>query len=319
MVARVTAIARPPPVHTERERRRGIAIPAMAEPFPTKPFRWNIARREQLGDVTACPAATAYDGFLDDLRQAAAKVLVRSRARELVFVGRSLESMFDYLSGALEGVADAPALTLLQFSCPRGSAEEITRRYPAELAALHAYLAAEHLDPAALAAGRGRTAFVDVVSSGATFATLADLIRLWSTDSGVDYGAVLDHLTFLGVTEQRQTSPNTWRWWQRPPWSDLPMRPTVASVSAPYRFWTHVADRETKVTPSHRLQHWAEPLPASALRLGEHLSALRRAVDLYDLARTRSERLRLARHLADMPEMRDSAVRALALRLKGTR
>lgn len=291
----------------------------MANLVPTKPFRWNVARREQLGDLSAVPPAAAYDGFLDDLRLAAAKVLARAGARELVFVGRSLESMFDYLSGALESVDGAPTLTLLQFSCPRGSADELARQHPAELAALHSYFAAERLDPASLAVTTGRVAFVDVVSSGATFATLTDLMRHWSRAAGVDLAAAFHHVAFLGVTEQKKTSPNTWRWWQRPPWSDLPMKPAAASVSVPYRFWSHVADRESKVTPSHRLQHWAEPLPASAMRLTEHHSALRRAVELYDLARTRPERLRLARYLSRMPEMRDEPVRALALGLKSTR
>ncbi|MEW5962494.1 MAG: hypothetical protein AB1749_02940 [Pseudomonadota bacterium] len=289
----------------------------MTDPPSAKPFRWNIARREQLGDLTATAPATAYDGFVDDLRQAAAKVLARARASELVFVGRSLESVFDYLSGALQSIDAAPSLTLLQFSCPRGTAAELAGKHPQELAALHAYLAAERLDPAALASGGRRVAFVDVVSSGATFATLAGLMHHWSRAAGVDFSAVLHHIAFLGVTEQRRTSPNTWRWWQRPPWSELAMKPATASTSVPYRFWAHVADGEAKVTPSHRLGDWGAPLPAAGMRNAEHMSALRRAADLYDLGRTCDERRRLARLLAAAPEMREEGVRSLARRLKG--
>jgi hypothetical protein len=288
----------------------------MADLAPAKPFRWNIARREQLGDLATVAPAPAYEGFVEDLRRAAAKVLARAGASEVVFVGRSLESMFDYLSGALGSIDAAPSLALLHFSCPRGTAAELARRHPEQLAALHAYLAAEHLDPASLASSGKRIVFVDVVSTGATFATLAGLMQHWAQAAGVDFASVLHHVAFLGVTEQRKTSPNTWRWWQRPPWSELPLTPTAASVSVPYRYWTYSADGETKVTPSHRLGDWGAPLPAAGIRSAERLSALRRAADLYDLGRSRDERRRLARLLAATPEMREAGVRALALRLK---
>jgi len=42
---------------------------------PIKPFRWNLAKREQLGDLFAVPAAKMDSGFSEHLRTAAARVL----------------------------------------------------------------------------------------------------------------------------------------------------------------------------------------------------------------------------------------------------
>ena len=68
---------------------------------PTVPFRWDLLTPDNLG--------TLLDGvdppklwFIDDLVASTGKVLARSGGGDLIFVGRSLDSMFDLLGGALE-------------------------------------------------------------------------------------------------------------------------------------------------------------------------------------------------------------------------
>src|ERR1700712_2701478 len=57
--------------------------------------------------------------FLGALVSCSARVLARSGNGDLHFVGRSLDSMFDLLSGAFTGLGDAPALARVPFSFRR--------------------------------------------------------------------------------------------------------------------------------------------------------------------------------------------------------
>src|SRR5687768_6645100 len=72
----------------------------MSEPGSLVPFRWNLVSPDELGSLLA-GTSTPDLWFLDDLLACSGKVLARSGNGDLVFVGRSLDSMFDLLSGAL--------------------------------------------------------------------------------------------------------------------------------------------------------------------------------------------------------------------------
>src|SRR4051812_44465501 len=127
---------------------------------PLVPFRWDVARRECLGRLLDGPPAAAYPGFADDLRSCGAAV-VAAAARlagpagepDLLFVGRSPESLFDYLRGVCRGTGWAGRLHMLHFSMRRDVAvRHVRREYPAGLAALRGYFAGLGLDPASLLA-----------------------------------------------------------------------------------------------------------------------------------------------------------------------
>ena len=62
------------------------------------PFRWNLARRAELGRLVEGVRAASYPEMLDDLAECAARVVATAGATTMVFVGRSPESLFDYLS-----------------------------------------------------------------------------------------------------------------------------------------------------------------------------------------------------------------------------
>ncbi len=93
------------------------------------PFRWDLVTADQLGSLLA--GTTAPDlWFLDDLVVCAGKVLARSGNGDLVFVGRSLDTMFDLLGGALADRADGAAATAASAVVPAAR-----HRVPATVAA----------------------------------------------------------------------------------------------------------------------------------------------------------------------------------------
>jgi hypothetical protein len=72
----------------------------VSQESPRRPYRWDLVAPDQLGsllDGTVSPSLF----FLSDLVECAGKVVARSGGGDLVFVGRSLDSMFDLLSGAV--------------------------------------------------------------------------------------------------------------------------------------------------------------------------------------------------------------------------
>lgn len=284
---------------------------------PIKPFRWNLAKREQIGDLSHVSRPASYAGYVDDLRVAAALVLARAGDSDLVFVGRSPECLFDYLSGLMDGVADAPSLTLLHFSAPSDPVTELAKRHHVELAALLDYFAAERIDPSSIASYGKQVRFIDVVSSGGTFGTLADYLHYWSDLQGADWNVVQRRIGFVGLTLQRHTSPNTRRWWQQQAWvAELPKTP-ITNVSVPGYFWGFIANNDEKVTPSHWLGRWAAREASEARRDEVRLRGLRLAIENYDRGRDRQERARFIRELTQLPEMRDAWLRSLVLRLRG--
>ena len=72
------------------------------------PFRWNIARREQLGSLISgvSPPQRLNDMFLESLRATAARILAHANRSDLAFIGRTPENLYDYLSGCFEGLRD---------------------------------------------------------------------------------------------------------------------------------------------------------------------------------------------------------------------
>jgi hypothetical protein len=84
------------------------------------PFRWDLVTPDQLGSLLV-GTATPDLWFLDELVACAGKVLARSGNGDLVFVGRSLDSMFDLLSGALADLAGQRLLRRLPLSFQRPS------------------------------------------------------------------------------------------------------------------------------------------------------------------------------------------------------
>jgi hypothetical protein len=79
---------------------------------PLRPFRWDLAGQARLGSLLDdVPAPDLW--FLDELVACAARVLALSADGDLHFVGRSMDSMYDLLSGALRETSWNERLSVL--------------------------------------------------------------------------------------------------------------------------------------------------------------------------------------------------------------
>ncbi len=280
------------------------------------PFRWDLARRAQLGSLVG-EGATPWPGFVNELRECSVRVLAAAADADLVFVGRSPEDLFDYLTGVLADTAWRRRLALLNLSMRRASAAEIAARDPAALAAVARQLAALGLAPGDLARAARPRVFVDLVYGGSTFGHLLGLLEHLAERDGVDPAAVRRRIRFLGIVERGKNSPNTWRWYQQVPWARRMPRSALRSVSIPYWVWTHMGDREEKVARWHPPERWADedatrPPPRDAVA-----GALRMAHALHERGRDPVARARFAAALAGRHEIRNPAVRRLVLELRG--
>ncbi len=280
-----------------------------------RPFRWDLSRREQLGDLLAGEAAAFPGEDLAELRSVTARAVALAGDSDLVFVGRSPENLFDYLSGAFAALKQPRSLTLLQLSMPGyGEADPD----PGELAPLLDYFRAEKLDPQALASYGKAVRFVDVVDMGSTFLWLLQLLRDWSRREGADWNVVRRRIGFIGLTCREKSSPNTYRWQQHDDWRAQGAKISAKNVSVSPALWSHIAGTGVKVTISYRRDRWGRGEAARPPRTDEALKALRGAVELYDLARTRAERQAFARTLSAQPAMAEPWLRHLVLDLKAS-
>jgi hypothetical protein len=88
---------------------------------PIQPSRWDVAGRARLGSLLDDVAPPDL-WFLDELVACAARVLALSGDGDLYFVGRSMDSMYDLLTGALRETSWRERLRLPPFSMWRTSA-----------------------------------------------------------------------------------------------------------------------------------------------------------------------------------------------------
>ena len=277
------------------------------------PFRWNIAKREQLGELLDGESKTFPEQLFPEFREAVAKVIAQAGDADLVFVGRSPENLFDYLSGAFSVLADQRSLTLLQVSYRNSPTIDLPYK---KLARFQQYMRQERLDPLSLASYGKAVRFVDVVATGSTFVWLVETLRQWSDAQGADWNVVSARIGFIGLTVREKNSPNAFRWQQTERWRETAGRIHVRNVSLSPVLWHELGNVDPKVTPPHRSERWGSRVSASPERDEEHLKALRGAVQLYDRATDRAERLELSRAISQQPQMSEPWLRSLVLDLK---
>jgi hypothetical protein len=282
-----------------------------------KPFRWNIAQREQLGGVIAGATETRSlnDMFLESLRSTAARILAHANRSDLAFIGRTPENLYDYLSGCFEGLRDTPRLHLIQYSLRNASA--VDQLPEPALQGLFEYLIAEGLGPKAIATGSRPIALVDFVASGRTMEGLIRLMKLQAEREGQDWTAVQRRLRIIGLRVRTKNSPNTWRWQQHQDWLHFIPDAIIRNVSAPAAFLHSLGNDQPKVTASFHPGRWAEEEGAARRPNSDQQAALGFAAQLYDLGRTREERQNLAKRIARHRKMSQRATRRLVLRLRG--
>lgn len=223
------------------------------------PFRWDLVTPAQLGSL--------LDGideptlpWIDEFVECAGKVVARSGGGQLVFVGRSLDSMFDLLSGAFEGLSQ-PGVSRLPLSFARaGVLKNGKWRTPGltnnEVRQAREILASVGANPGGLARRDRPLAFVDVVHAGGTFTELFDLMRDWIEDERAPWTVIRKKVRFVGVTSREKTSPKTWRWQQHAPWTGQLPAGAVVNVSLDAYAWSYFGDHQTKLHRTFRPKDW---------------------------------------------------------------
>jgi hypothetical protein len=272
-----------------------------------RPFRWDLVTPDQLGTLLDGVAAPGLP-FAEELTVVAGKVLARSGGGELHFVGRSPDSMFDLLSGALAGTEHAARLHQLAFS----SRERVGGE---QVGAVRDILHACGITPQTLARSHRPVALVDLVADGGTFGNIYRVLRDWVDDERAPWPVIRRKLHFVGVTSRAETSPKAFRWQENADWpSQLPAR-AVINVSLDVRWWAYFGNNQVKLTRSYHPSRWtAETLPGrrhdDATR-----AALAEAVALVQFGREKQTRVTLARTMAAEPAYAESWLRTLVRQL----
>lgn len=291
----------------------------------TLPFRWDLVAPDQLGTLLAGTESPRL-WFVDDLAACAGKVLARSGNGDLVFVGRSLDSMFDLLSGALAEIADDRRLHRLPVSFARPAVRS-SRRWRdrplthAERQRGREFLAGVGVTPHGLASIRARRArpvtFVDVVHEGGTFTDLFTLLRDWVDEERQPWRVIRRTVRFVGVTIRRETSPNTYRWQHDADWTrQLPAR-SVVNVSLGWPVWTYLGDRQAKLTRTFKPERWLAEAPAPDRDLDTR-QAIAEAVAVVHYGRSAAGRRAIARATAGEPALAEAWLRTLVTALNST-
>jgi hypothetical protein len=310
---------------------------------PIYPFRWDVSKRSQLGSLLEIPeeeraewilrqtynvapedldpadrSLSSVERFERALSLCCARVLAFCDDSDMYFVGRSPESLFDFLSGILFDTSWESRLTLLHFSASYTSLGEIMSVYAAQLEQLYAYLEQIQLSPRAIAERSRPTAFVDIVLSGHTFGLLINLLHVWSKRTYPDWPAVQRKLRIVGLTERTKTSPKTWRWHQHADWVDMLEPRSVKNVSIPSTLYEYLSWRQSKTTRAYPPRDWGD----TEVREPRHdhptaRMALAQAASLFDKGRDKATRRAFVTQMAEQPAMKYPWYRALAQEIAG--
>ena len=285
----------------------------MTENRSNVPFRWDLVTPDQLGSLLAGTEPPDL-WFLEALTECAGRVLARSGNGDLVFVGRSLDSMFDLLGGVLAGRTE-PRLLRLPFSFQRPAVQRTRkwRRRPltaTEVAQARHELTVLGLTPHALARRERPVTFVDVVNGGDTFTELFHLLHGWVDDERETWPAIRRKMRFTGVTIRRATSPNTDRCQQHAAWiRRLPAR-SVLDMSQCFDVWSYLVDYQVKLTRSFRPERWLAEAEGPR-RDDRTRQALAEAAALVAHGRSRAGRQAVGRAIGREPTLAEPWLRTL--------
>ena len=285
-----------------------------------KPFRWNLTRRNELGRLTSGERTRTYDAFSDQLLTCCVRVLALSGDSDLIFVGRSPESIFDHLSGLLFNSSWFDRLELLHFSIGIRDDSVTNQEEPKATKAMRAYLRRLELHPEAIATKPRNVALVDLVSSGTTFGRLIALFQEWCEDTKFDWNAVRRRIRLVGITKRTETSPKTWRWQQHATWLPLLAKGAVKNISIPRELWEYLGDYQEKVSPSYTPARWGDLALSAPSYSDEQMRALRLAFDLFELGRQPERKEQFTSLLVKQTAMKEAWFRTLVqeIRSKGS-
>jgi hypothetical protein len=271
-----------------------------------------VSKREHLGRLLAGWQPSFTPEFLLELLSCTARVVAFSANGDLYFVGRSPDSLFDFLSGVFASTSWEDRVRPLPVSLRWG--KDPVRRTPAERT-LRRYLAGLELAPRQIVGRERPTVLVDAVVTGRTFGELVTTWHAWATEVGIPWEQVRSKLRLIGITERTKTSPKTWRWQQHVPWAVLLPPRSIKNVSVPDWFCEVLASRP-KASRSFPPEAWADPTITLPSRNAETLAGLREAVFFYETGRAAGTRQLFAGELARAPGMQAAWLRSLVRELR---
>lgn len=303
------------------------------------PFRWDIAKRSQLGKLLdelepgwvseiqaeMYRAASGRDWlsvdhslhitewFQRELVRCTARVVAFSDNSDLYFVGRSLESMYDFLSGLLFDTSWRDRLNLLHFSMSRVEEDEVK---PQALNAMKQYMAQIGLAPAKIAQRERPLTLVDIVATGETFGKLVRILKDWCLQTNRDWVAVQHKMRIIGLPQRTKTSPNTRRWQQWVDWISLIEPGNIKNVSVPSALFHYFGAAQSKTTESYTPWRWGDPEVMEPKYDPRTRMALRMAVSLFDEGCKKEVREGFAREMSKQTAMQYAWFRGLAQELK---
>lgn len=277
------------------------------------PFRWNIAKREQLGAVSPVDVSPE---IVRHLRRCCARIISFCGNADLVFVGRSPEVVFDFLSGLLGKTSWSNRLCLLNVSLRYHRMEKARRSSPGAITAIREQLASVSLAPAQVVLRERPVAFVDVVATSSTFENLWELLLKWTREVHADEIAVKNKIRFVGMTVRTKNSPNTWRWQQQAEWiRQFPPR-AIKNVSIPHQLCCFL--QTVQVSRSNPPDRWGDELMEEPPRGRGHSESLHFASALYELGSEKGQQREFISQLAKEPGVSFRWYRALMSELRGS-
>ena len=283
------------------------------------PFRWDVARREQLGSLPLGEEAPSYPGFEAELRTCCARVVSAGQNSDFVFIGRSPESIFDYLSGAFAETSWNDRLSLLNLSLRYTDSAELKIGSGPDVHVLRRHIAALGLAPDQIATRPRPVVLVDLVADGTTLGAVTGALTEWAADERVDVNALRRRIRFVGIVWRRKTSPNTWRWNQHAEWLEPFGRAVVKNVSIPGTLWDYLGNKQSKVSRTQPISKWQnDEWRFEPPRDAENLESLRLALRIYNHAGTAQDREQFSRELAEQPAVSESWLRTLIGELRKT-
>ncbi len=281
-----------------------------------KPFRWNLKKKEQLGSLLDVIAEDVYGEYEEQLVECASKVVGRSCGRKIIFIGRSPENIFDYLSGVFEGTSHENNIDILNISNRFRDIDDIKNQLPKAYEALKEHFIELGISPSQILTESKGVNFCDLVASGGTFEQLFEFIQKWSNEDKSDFRSVVSKLSFTGITERTKNSPNTWRWQQNVDWVKEHDKLTVKNVSIPVELWNYLGNRQNKVAKTNNPERWGDEEVMLPPREEGNIRALKQAYELYNVGQ--DKRMSFAQKLASTQEFREPWLRALVNEIKRT-
>lgn len=288
----------------------------MSDNHDAIPFRWQVNNKSALGKLL--DENFTYDSvYHTDLQQLTASILAFSDDAQLCFVGRSLDNVYDYLSGLYANTPRENDNTCLNISLWGLSLKKIEKQHPNSIQLLKNHCDALSLNPKDILQNNRPTCIVDVVCEGGTYEEIYHFYIEWAGALGINIKDFAKKLRFIGVTARGKNSPNAWRWQQHYEWTSNLKAQQIKNVSVDGRYWSHIADIQVKSTNSNQPKNWS--IKSAPNYAEANIAGLNEAYFLYHLATQTKERQTFITLLNQKTDaQKQDWLRKLALVIKST-